>query len=114
MVDAVPSTQSQTRSERAGSFSPCRTDRMGPELHSKRSGQIGCCAISLEKYLMADAEYLTILDWLARNTIAGKRGSTPEEAPKIFERLGIDAELWSQMVKDFGRRWTSCDAKHRS
>jgi hypothetical protein len=26
---------------------------------------------------MADADYLEILDWLARNTVAGKRGSTP-------------------------------------
>ena len=52
---------------------------------------------------MADAEYLEILDWLARNTVAGKRGSTPLAAPPIFERLGIDATLWSAMVKDFGR-----------
>ena len=39
---------------------------------------------------MADADYLEILDWLARNTVAGKRGSTPADAPAIFERLGID------------------------
>ena len=63
---------------------------------------------------MAEAEYLTILDWLARNTIAGKRGSTPEEAPKIFERLGIDAELWSQMVKDFGRTFKNVAGKPTS
>ena len=42
---------------------------------------------------MADAEYLEILDWLARNTVAGKRGSTPAEAPAIFERLGIKSEI---------------------
>ena len=87
---------------------------MGPELHSKRSGQIGCCAISLEQYLMAEAEYLRILDWLARNTIAGKRGSTPEAAPKIFERLGIDAVLWSQMVKDFGPTFKNVAGKPTS
>jgi hypothetical protein len=30
---------------------------------------------------MSEADYLTILDWLARNTVAGKRGSTPVDAP---------------------------------
>ena len=52
---------------------------------------------------MADAEYLEILDWLARNTVATKQGSTPEAAPPIFERIGIEPTLWSEMVKDFGR-----------
>ena len=42
---------------------------------------------------MAEADYLQILDWLARNRVAGKRGSTPVEAPAIFERLGI-RETW--------------------
>ena len=39
---------------------------------------------------MADADFLEILDWLARNTIAGKRGSTPAQAP---ERLCVQANL---------------------
>jgi hypothetical protein len=51
---------------------------------------------------MTEADYLTILDWLARNTLAGKRGSTPAAAPAIFDRLGIDSAAWSQMVKNFG------------
>ncbi|MEI7460667.1 MAG: hypothetical protein WCK15_14755 [Pirellula sp.] len=35
-------------------------------------------ASSLEEFLaMADADFLEILDWLVRNTIAGKRGLTP-------------------------------------
>ncbi len=63
---------------------------------------------------MAEAEYLTILDWLARSTISGKRGSTPEAAPMIFDRLGIDAELWSQMVKDFGRTFKNVAGKPTS
>lgn len=63
---------------------------------------------------MADAEYLEILDWLARNTVAGKRGSTPAEAPAIFERLGIDAVAWSEMVKNFGRVFKNAAGKSTS
>ena len=42
-------------SESVAVHTMARTVRMGPELHSKRSGQIGCGAISLEQYLMVDA-----------------------------------------------------------
>ena len=52
---------------------------------------------------MAEAEYLEILDWLARDRIAGKRGYTPQSAPPVLERLGIEPTLWSAMVKEFGR-----------
>ncbi len=86
-----------------------RRDPIGaqPSRNNKRCSDKGFLA-------MAEAEYLTILDWLARNTIAGKRGSTPEAAPEIFERLGIDAELWSQMVKDFGRTFKNVAGKPTS
>jgi len=63
---------------------------------------------------LADAEYLTILDWIARDTIAGKRGQTPVEAPLVFERLGIDAQEWSRMVKDFGRTFKNVAGKPTS
>ena len=63
---------------------------------------------------LADAEYLTILDWIARGTIAGKRGQTPVEAPPVFERLGIDAQEWSRMVKDFGRTFKNVAGKPTS
>jgi hypothetical protein len=52
---------------------------------------------------MAEAEYLEILDWLAREKVVGKRGSTPRTVPPVLERLGIEPTLWSAMVKDFGR-----------
>ena len=48
---------------------------------------------------MSEAEYLTILDWIARDTVAGKRGQTPVGAPPVFKRLGIDAQEQSRMVK---------------
>ncbi len=63
---------------------------------------------------MAEAEYLEILDWLARNRVAGKRGSTQVEAPVIFERLGIEVMAWSQMVKDFGRMFKNVAGKSTS
>jgi hypothetical protein len=63
---------------------------------------------------MTEADYLTILDWLARNTVAGKRGSTPADAPAIFDRLGIDSAAWSQMVKSFGRSFKNVAGKPTS
>ena len=63
---------------------------------------------------MAEADYLEIPDWLARNRVAGKRGSTPVEAPAIFERLGIDSGAWSETVKDFGRLFKNVAGKSTS
>ena len=51
---------------------------------------------------------------LARNTVAVIRGSTPAEAPVIFERLGIDAGAWSETVKDFGRLFKNVAGKSTS
>ena len=48
--------------------------------------------IDLVRHIRAkiEADYLTILDRLARITVAGKRGSAPSGAPAIFEQSGID------------------------
>ena len=75
-----------------------RKDPLGPHAsrNGKRSSDKGFLA-------MAEAEYLEILDWLARDEIVGKRGSTPRTVPPVLERLGIEPTLWSAMVKDFGR-----------
>ena len=51
---------------------------------------------------------------LARDTVAGKRGSTPAEAPSIFERLGIDPGAWAETVKDFGRLFKNVAGKSTS
>ena len=75
-----------------------RKDPLGP--HASRNGRRS----SDKGFLaMAEAEYLEILDWLARDKVAGKRGSTPLSVPPVLERLGIEPTLWSAMVKDFGR-----------
>jgi len=86
-----------------------RNDPLGPQRSRsrKRCSDKGFLA-------MSEADYLTILDWLARNRVAGKRGSTPDAAPKIFDRLGIDATAWSGMVKDFGRSFKNVAGKPTS
>ena len=52
---------------------------------------------------MSTADYLSLLDWTARQIRPGKRGSTPKEFVPLFDRLGISAEVWCRLVKDFGK-----------
>ena len=52
---------------------------------------------------MSTADYLTLLDWTARQTRSGKRGSTPQELAPIFARLGISESAWMGLVQNFGR-----------
>ena len=78
-----------------------------PSRNGKRCSDKGFLALS-------EAEYLTILDWIARDTVAGKRGQTPVGAPPVFERLGIDAQEWSRMVNDFGRTFKNVAGKPTS
>ena len=52
---------------------------------------------------ISTAEYLTLLDWTARQARSGKRGATPKQFAPLFDRLGISAEIWCRLVKDFGR-----------
>ena len=76
---------------------PERNDPLAAQLsrNGKRCSDKGFLAL-------ADTEYLTILDWITRDTVAGKRGQPPAKAPAIFATLGIDAQEWSKMVEDFG------------
>ena len=52
---------------------------------------------------MSTADYLSLLDWAARQPKAGKRGATPKQARTRFERLGISADVWIRLVHDFGK-----------
>ena len=52
---------------------------------------------------MSTADYLSLLDWTARQIRADKRGATPKEFAPLFERMGISAEIWCRLVKDFGK-----------
>jgi len=69
---------------------------------------------------MSKADYLSLLDWTARQTRADSRGSTPMHLAPIFDRLGITGDVWSRLVKDFGRLFSvvagqpRCIDEHRS
>jgi hypothetical protein len=54
---------------------------------------------------------LNLLDWTARQLRLDKRGSTPESAKPIFERLGIDADIWCELTRDFGRLFSTVAGK---
>ena len=52
---------------------------------------------------MSTADYLSLLDWTARQTHAGEGGATPKQFAPLFDRPGITAEIWCRLVKDFGK-----------
>jgi len=52
---------------------------------------------------MSTAEYLSLLDWTARQNQPGKHGSTPKHIAPLMERLCVDAQAWCGLVQDFGR-----------
>ena len=64
---------------------------------SRRASNRGCVFMSL-------SEYLQLLDWTGRQLKPGKRGSVPKHVPPILERLNLSAELWLQVVEQFGKR----------
>jgi len=75
-----------------------RQDPLGACSHSAghRCSDKGFLAISL-------GDYLELLDWTARQTAPGKRGTTPAAAPPIFERLAMSEVTWCELVQNFGR-----------
>lgn len=56
---------------------------------------------------MSVADYLSLLDWTARQLRPDKRGSTPENVKPIFERLGINEDVWCELTRDFGRLFST-------
>ena len=52
-------------------------------------------------------DYLSLLDWTARQIAPGKRGSTPQQSPPNFQRLGFEPSTWCALVRDFGRMFRS-------
>jgi hypothetical protein len=60
---------------------------------------------------MSVADYLELLDWTARQIRADKRGSTPATTSRIFDRLGIDADVWCELTRDFGRLFATVAGK---
>ena len=50
---------------------------------------------------MTAADYVQLLDWTARRIVPGKRGSTPIDAPPIFDRLRMKPAVWCELVTNF-------------
>ena len=77
---------------------PGGSSTTGPCVHKRghRCSNMGFLPIST-------ADYLSLLDWTARQARADKRGTTPKRFVPLFDRLGISVEIWSHLVKDFGR-----------
>jgi hypothetical protein len=75
-----------------------RTGKPGPNVHKRgaRCSNKGFLA-------MSTADYLSLLDWTARQTRKDKRGATPQHVAPLFDRLEITAEIWCRLVKDFGK-----------
>ena len=48
-------------------------------------------------------DYLQLLDWTSRHTSTIKPGRTPEDLQPLFERLGLDAKTWCELVSGFGQ-----------
>jgi REP element-mobilizing transposase RayT len=60
---------------------------------------------------MSVASYLELLDWTARELRSDKRGATPASAAPIFERLGINADSWCELTRDFGKLFSTVAGK---
>ncbi len=108
--DAPSSGLSATFSPDAGEKGQSGSRHLAPvELRGGASG-IGPCSnkrgirCSNKGFLpMSTADYLSLLDWTARQVRSDKRGATPQEFAPLFDRLGISAEIWCRLVKDFGK-----------
>ena len=75
-----------------------RTGKTGPV--ANRSG-LRC---SDKGFLpISQGDYLQLLDWTARQLVAGKPGSTPKDTLPIFERLSLAPKVWCDLVAGFGR-----------
>ncbi len=58
---------------------------------------------------MTREEYLELLDWTARQSVPGKRGETPSDAPPVLQRLSITPSVWCELANRF-RPLFSCVA----
>ena len=73
-------------------------DPVGPRCNRQgvRSSDKGFLSMPL-------AQYLKLLDWTGRQSRVDKRGKIPQELAPIFERLGIEPTMWSELVWGFSK-----------
>jgi len=94
--------------------SPARDAFLSPLELDERHGELGACGCrsgtrcSDKGFLaMSVMEYLELLDWTARHAAPGKRGSTPTDVPPILARLKLSPTTWCELVRDFGRLFST-------
>ena len=75
-----------------------RSDETGPCVH-----KAGARCSNKGFLPMSTADYLSLLDWTARQNRPDKHGSTPNHIAPLLDRLGISADVWCRLVKDFGK-----------
>ncbi|MEZ6078786.1 MAG: hypothetical protein R3C56_24865 [Pirellulaceae bacterium] len=81
-------------------LAPLTIDELRDELGSRPSSSGYRC--SDNGFLnMSSEDYLALLDWTARQVVNGKRGVTPADTPPILERLGLEPDVWCELVQDF-------------
>ncbi|WP_052329548.1 transposase [Rhodopirellula sp. SWK7] len=76
----------------------------GVSANANRCSDKGFLTMSLEDYLL-------LLDWTARQSVSGKRGSTPVCVPPILKRLGLAESSWFELVSDFGMLFSNVAGK---
>jgi hypothetical protein len=52
---------------------------------------------------MGVEDYLELLDWTGRQTVAGKTGTIPAHLSPVLQRLGIVPQGWCELATGFGR-----------
>jgi hypothetical protein len=85
-------------------------EHLAPVELNERSGQPGPDAnpegvrCSNKGFLpMSTAQYLSLLDWTTRQQRVAKPGRKPKQIRRLFNRLGISASVWNELVRNFGR-----------
>lgn len=82
-------------------LSPVHIDELSEALGPQPSGGNQRCS-DKGFVSMTATDYVQLLDWTSRQIMPGKRGSTPIEAPPIFDRLRIKPAAWCELVTNFG------------
>jgi REP element-mobilizing transposase RayT len=108
LLQSVSSKTDETEAQpgrrvlRDRSLAPVHVDELRDELGPCPSRSGTRCSDKGFVHLTGE-EYLQLLDWTARQKVAGKRGTTPADAPPLLERVGLRPASWLTLVSDFGR-----------
>jgi hypothetical protein len=65
-----------------------------PSRSGHRASDKGFLPMSLDAYL-------SLVDWTGRHLARGKTGKIPASCEPILKRVGLDGEVWCELVRDF-------------